>query len=49
MQKKYTEREVAQRVIHENELAKAKLIAEKERERDMENKAIEEYNKVLEA
>jgi hypothetical protein len=46
--KKLTEREQAQKVIHDNEQAKIKMLSEKERERDAENKAIEDYNKILE-
>jgi hypothetical protein len=48
MQKKVNEREQAQLVILENEQAKVKLMAEKERERALENRAIEEYNRMLE-
>ncbi len=36
------------RVILENEQAKVKMMQDKERERDMENKTIEEYNKLME-
>ena len=48
VQKKYNEREQAQRVILENEQAKVKQHLEREKERDQENKAIEDYNKMLE-
>ncbi len=46
--KRRAEREQAQRVIHENEQAKIKMMYDKERERDAENRTIEEYNKMLE-
>jgi hypothetical protein len=46
--KKRVEREQALKVIHENEQAKIKLMSEKERERDAENRTIEEYNRMLE-
>lgn len=46
--KKRAEREQALKVIQENEQAKIKLMSDKERERDAENRTIEEYNKMLE-
>jgi hypothetical protein len=46
--KRRVEREQALKVISDNENAKVKLMQEKEKERDAENKTIEEYNKMLE-
>ena len=48
VQKKYNEREQAQRVIQENEQEKAKKMREKELERELENRAIAEYNRIQE-
>jgi hypothetical protein len=39
--KKKNEREVALKVIQENEVQKAKMLNEKEREREQENRTIE--------
>ena len=46
--KRKVEREQALKVILDNENAKVKLMQEKEKERDAENKTIEDYNKMLE-
>ena len=48
LNKRKVEREQALKVILDNENAKAKLMQEKEKERDAENKTIEDYNKMLE-
>jgi hypothetical protein len=48
LNKRKVEREQALKVISDNENAKAKLMQEKEKERDAENKTIEDYNKMLE-
>jgi hypothetical protein len=48
LNKRKVEREQALKVILDNENAKVKLIQEKEKERDAENKTIEDYNKMLE-
>lgn len=45
--RRLNEKEQAQKVIQENEVAKIKQMSEKEREREAENKSIEEYNKML--
>jgi len=45
--RRLNEKEQAQKVIQENEVAKIKQMTEKEREREAENKSIEEYNKML--
>ena len=49
VEKKFKEREQAQRVIKENELEKEKRVLEKENDRMQQNVAIEEYNKMLDA
>jgi hypothetical protein len=46
--KKKNEREVALKVIQDNEVQKAKMLMDRERERDQENRTIEEYNKMIE-
>ena len=46
--KRRVEREQALKVISDNENDKVKLMQENEKERDAENKTIEEYNKMLE-
>jgi hypothetical protein len=46
--KKKNERDQAMKVIQENEIAKAKMLQDREREREAENRTIEEYNKMLE-
>jgi hypothetical protein len=48
LNKRKVEREQALKVILDNENAKVKLIQEKEKEREAENKTIEDYNKMLE-
>lgn len=48
LNRRKVERELALKVIHDNENAKVKLLQEKEKERDAENKTIEDYNKMLE-
>ena len=48
LNKRKVEREQALKVILDNENAKVKLIQEREKERDAENKTIEDYNKMLE-
>jgi hypothetical protein len=48
LNKRKVEREQALKVILDNENAKVKLMQEKEKERDAENKTIEDYNKMLE-
>ena len=46
--KKKNERDVALKVIQENEVQKAKMLMDREREREQENRTIEEYNKMIE-
>jgi hypothetical protein len=46
--KKKNEREVALKVIQENEVQKAKMLMDRDREREQENRTIEEYNKMIE-
>lgn len=48
LEKKRKEREICQKIISDNEIVKQKLAVEKDKEKEMQNKLMEDYNKMIE-